>query len=170
MYKEMKTCKLQKLHDRLIRSGITVATAESCTGGMLAAALTSLPGSSHYFRLGLVTYSNSAKSRLLGIPAGKIKKEGAVSAYTAGMMAKAARRLAPSRISAAITGIAGPSGGSPGKPVGTVFIAVSYGKKASCRRFLFRGGRSSVRRRTAEKAVDMLLEILCPRKSRCARS
>ncbi|NLE92190.1 MAG: nicotinamide-nucleotide amidohydrolase family protein [Elusimicrobia bacterium] len=166
----MKTGKLRKLHNYLIKSEDYVATAESCTGGLLSAALTSLPGSSGYFKLGLVAYSNSAKSKLLGIPAGKIKKEGAVSVYTAQMMAKAARRLASSRISAAITGIAGPSGGRPGKPVGTVFIAVSSGRRTLCRGFLFRGTRRSVREQAVEKAVDMLLEALLPRLSGCARS
>lgn len=166
----MKTDKLRILHNRLVRSGITVAAAESCTGGMLAALLTSLPGSSGYFKLGLVTYSNAAKSKLLGIPAGMIRKEGAVSAYTAKRMAEAVRKLAQSRLSAAITGIAGPSGGRPGKPVGTVFIAVSSGKRTDCRRFLFRGARASVREQTTEKAVDVLLEALNSLLLKCARS
>ncbi len=168
--KKMKTGKLKRLHDCLIKSGDCVAAAESCTGGLLSAALTSLPGSSGYFKLGLVTYGNSAKAKLLGIPAGKIKKEGAVSVYTAKAMAKAARRLSSSRISAAITGIAGPSGGRPGKPVGTVFIAVSSERKTLCRGFLFPGPRSSVRKQAVEKAVDMLLEALLTRESGCARS
>jgi len=164
----MTNKKLKILHDRLTVSGISVAVAESCTGGLLSCLLTSLPGSSAYFRLGVVTYSNSAKSKLLKIPEKMIEKEGAVSAYTAQKMSKAVRALASSGISAAITGIAGPSGGRPDKPVGTVFIAVSNAKRTICRRFLFRGARPSIRKQAAEKAIEMLTALLHSRK--CARS
>jgi nicotinamide-nucleotide amidase len=164
----MQNKKLKILHDRLICSGISVSVAESCTGGLLSGLLTSLPGSSGYFRLGVVTYSDSAKTRLLKIPEKMIKQEGAVSAYTAQKMSSSARALASSGISAAITGIAGPSGARPGKPVGTVFIAVSTAQRTICRRFLFRGTRSYIRKQSAEKAIEMLIASL--HSAKCARS
>jgi nicotinamide-nucleotide amidase len=137
----------------------TIATAESCTGGMLSALLTSRPGSSSYFKLGVVSYSNEAKMSLLNVSARVLRRFGAVSAETCCQMATHVRKRACVDIGIAITGIAGPAGAVPGKPVGTVFIALSTTKGCSCRRFLFKGSRSAVRKQSCAKALAMLERI-----------
>ena len=144
----------------LIAKKQTVATAESCTGGLLSAALTSLPGSSVYFLLGMVSYSNEAKASLLGIPPEHISRYTAVSDHIAREMASSARELAKSDWGIGITGIAGPGGGSPEKPVGTVFIAVSGKKTTICLHFLFKGGRCRVREHAVSQALAMLGSLL----------
>lgn len=151
---------LKQIHQKMIRTRGTVAAAESCTGGMLSAALTSLSGSSAYFLLGTVVYSNGSKSRVLGIRPRVIADNGAVSDTVCRAMAQSVRQLARSGFGLGITGIAGPSGAVPGKPVGTVFIGISAGKRTVCRRFLFKGGRASVRRQSCEQALRMLAGAL----------
>jgi PncC family amidohydrolase len=131
----------------------TLATAESCTGGLLGALITKSPGASRYYRGGIVAYDNSVKSRFLGVSAGILRMHGAVSAQTAERMAAGARRKFRADIGVSITGIAGPSGGSPSKPAGLVYIALSEGRRTSSKRFLFKGPRERVRRSAAAKAL-----------------
>jgi len=137
-------------------SGLTLAVAESCSGGLLAKRITDIPGSSAYFLLGTVTYADSAKIRLLSVPAVMLAAHGAVSAAVATAMAEGVRLLAGSDLALSTTGIAGPDGGSPDKPVGTVFIAVAdaAGCSVSCHRF--GGNREAVREATAEAALELL--------------
>ena len=144
----------------LIKNKQTLAVAESCSGGLLSASLTSLPGSSAYFLMGLVCYSNAAKSSLLKIPELHISGYGAVSDHIARDMAAGVRELAKSDWGIGITGIAGPSGGSRRKPVGTVFIAVSGKKTTLSRQFLFKGNRARIRQSAVDQAEKMLDSLL----------
>lgn len=151
---------VNKIHKSLLKSQKTLAVAESCTGGLASSLLTRLPGSSRYFILGVVTYSNLAKTGVLKIPAAIIGKHGAVSAQTASLMAQNVKKIAKASLGIGITGIAGPSGGTPGKPIGTVFIAVAGGDKKICRRFRFPGNRDSVRKKAALKALWLANKIV----------
>lgn len=136
--------------------GLTVALAESCTGGMLAARLTSVPGSSAFFERAFVTYSNRSKVELLGVDAKLLETTGAVSAEVARAMASGARRSAGAEVGLAITGIAGPDGGSVEKPVGLVFVAMDGAAGTSVRRAHFPGGREAVRNNACQAALEML--------------
>jgi nicotinamide-nucleotide amidase len=142
------------------RSGFTLALAESCTGGMIAQRITDVPGSSAYFLEGFVTYSNAAKERLLGVPAALLEEKGAVSADVASAMAAGVRAAAGSALGLAVTGIAGPDGGSPEKPVGTVFISLATPEGCRTEQFLFGGSRSEIRIITAWTALDWLRRYL----------
>jgi nicotinamide-nucleotide amidase len=134
----------------------TLAVAESCSGGFLSHRLTNIPGSSDYFLEGVVTYSNTAKSRLLGVPLSLIQKHGAVSAPVAEAMARGAKERAQASYGLAITGIAGPAGGTPEKPVGLVYIALAFGKRTKVGKNLFLGKREQVKFQSTQKALDML--------------
>ena len=144
----------------LLKSGKTIATAESCTAGLLSSLLTQAPGSSKYFILGAATYSNEAKKKILGIPASIIRKNGAVSKETALLMTKNVRKLAKADFGISITGIAGPTGGSLAKPVGTAFIALSSKNKNICKKFVFKGSRNAVRKQATLKALKLLKNSL----------
>ncbi|MBQ1342904.1 MAG: CinA family protein [Firmicutes bacterium] len=146
--------------DELRRRKLAVATAESCTGGMLAAALTDVPGSSDVFGWGLVTYSNEAKAQLLGVSRDTLAEFGAVSLQTAREMASGLLRVSGADIALATTGIAGPGGGSAEKPVGLVYIACGDEDDLQVKRCLFSGGRDAVRRQTVAEALFMLERIL----------
>lgn len=146
--------------DELRRRKLAVATAESCTGGMLAAALTDVPGSSDVFGWGLVTYSNEAKAQLLGVSRDTLAEFGAVSPQTAREMASGLLRVSGADIALATTGIAGPGGGSAEKPVGLVYIACGDEDDLQVKRCLFSGGRDAVRRQTVAEALFMLERIL----------
>lgn len=138
-----------------------LTTAESCTGGMLSQAVTSVPGSSTWFERGAVTYSNAAKVDMLGVTPKTLDTWGAVSEATACEMALGALKRSKANVSIAITGIAGPGGGTPDKPVGTVWFAFVHdqGKiQASCK--VFSGDRTAVRRQAVEFALRQLLEFL----------
>lgn len=143
-------------------AGLRLATAESCTGGMLAKVLTDIAGSSDYLERGWITYSNAAKRSQLGVPAALLDRHGAVSEPVAAAMAKGALLASKADLSISITGIAGPAGGTRQKPVGTVWIA--WARRHSGRLelltagFRFRGGRDAVRRRTVATALRGLLE------------
>lgn len=146
---------------RASRQGLLLATAESCTGGLIAAAITDIPGSSAAFERGFVTYSNAAKMDCLGVPEATLAAHGAVSAETARAMAEGA--LAHSRADAAVavTGVAGPDGGTPEKPVGLVHLAAArHGYPTLHREMHYAGNRTAVRTATARTALEMLLEIL----------
>jgi len=140
--------------------GMTLALAESCTGGMIAERITSIPGSSAYFLESAVTYSNSAKSRQLAVPEEILDKCGAVSGEVAAAMAKGVRAVANSDLGLAVTGIAGPDGGSADKPVGTVFISLAASDGCRTERFQFKGSRSEVRTLTARMALEWLRSYL----------
>ncbi len=136
-----------------------LATAESCTGGLLAAACTSIAGSSDWFERGFVTYSNEAKSELLGVPAPLIAAHGAVSEEVARAMAEGALRHAHAEIALSVTGIAGPGGGGADKPVGTVWIGLAAtGRPTQAERLQFGGDRAAVRGQTVRHALQRLIE------------
>jgi nicotinamide-nucleotide amidase len=141
---------------RLAVNGFTLAVAESCTGGLIAQRLTEVPGSSTYFQEGVVTYSNDAKVRLLGVPADLIGEYGAVSAQVAEAMAEGVRERAETDFGLAVTGIAGPSGGTEDKPVGLVYIALSDDAHTEHRKLLLPGDRQLIRWRASQAALDLL--------------
>jgi nicotinamide-nucleotide amidase len=152
---------LGKLADLVLRrcraKHLMLATAESCTGGMIAAALTDIAGSSDVVERGLVTYSNEAKSELLGVPAALIAAKGAVSEEVAYAMATGALAHAPVDLAVAVTGIAGPGGGSPEKPVGLVYFGIARrGAAAHAERHVFPGDRAAVRRAAVRRALELL--------------
>jgi len=149
-----------QIHKSLLKKIKTVSVAESCTGGLLCASLTGLSGSSGYFVLGIIAYSNQAKHKLLGIPLTLINAGGAVSYEVALKMAESVRKLAKTDYGISITGIAGPKGGTAQKPVGTVYIAASNKKRTVCRRFHFKGSRASIRKQSTQKALCLLKEFL----------
>jgi nicotinamide-nucleotide amidase len=144
----------------LLAGGLTIATAESCTAGLLAGRLTDLAGSSAYVLGGLVTYSNQAKHDLAGVPMELIESVGAVSAEVAQAMAIGARERLHADVGVGITGIAGPGGGSPGKPVGLVHVCALFGESVLARRIMVPGSRADVRTRTVIVAMHMLRELL----------
>jgi nicotinamide-nucleotide amidase len=145
----------------LSASGRTVAVAESCTGGLLGGAITSIPGSSLYFSGGVVAYGNSAKISLLGVPRDLISARGAVSREVALAMADGALSLFRADLAVAVTGIAGPGGGSRGKPAGTVWVAVvALGGVRHAHRFRFPGGREAVRRETVRASLRAAIDVL----------
>ena len=157
----------------LIRKGLTLATAESCTGGLIAHRITGVPGSSAYFELGFVTYSNRSKTEELGVKAATIKRCGAVSPEVARAMAEGARKAAGAGCSIAVTGIAGPISDESEKPVGLVYIAACVAASISDRtgggssrnhvvveKHNFRGTRFQIKKQSAEAALALLLKIL----------
>jgi len=137
-----------------------LVTAESCTGGWVAQAVTAIAGSSAWFERGFVTYSNAAKQELLGVRKKTLKQYGAVSEETAREMARGALARSRGSVALAVTGIAGPGGGSPEKPVGTVCFAWMHGKKVSSETQRFSGHRESVRRKSVVRALEGVLETL----------
>jgi nicotinamide-nucleotide amidase len=133
----------------------TLAVAESCTGGLISHLLTSVPGSSEYFKGGVIAYSNEAKTDILGVSEGMIRRCGAVSADTAKEMAIGVARVLKSDIGLSVTGIAGPGGGTEEKPVGLVYIGVAVGGKPETKRFFFLGERSQILEQSTYFALDM---------------
>jgi nicotinamide-nucleotide amidase len=140
--------------------GWMLAVAESCTGGLIAAACTDLGGSSDWFERGFVTYSNAAKSELLGVDPALIAQHGAVSEVVARAMAFGAVRHSQTRVSVAVTGIAGPTGGSPDKPVGTVWFGFMVDGRLASETHRFDGDRAAVRSQAVQHALRRLLELL----------
>ena len=148
---------VERLAGALRARGWLLAAAESCSGGLIAAACTSLAGSSDWFERGWVTYSNAAKSESLGVPAALIAQHGAVSAEVARAMAEGALAHSVAQLAVAVTGIAGPSGATPGKPVGTVWLAVARrGSSPDVQLLQLSGDRAAVRRQTVEHALRAL--------------
>ena len=150
---------------KAIAGDFTLATAESCTGGLIAAALTDVPGSSTAFDRGFVTYSNEAKVEMLGVSMADIKTHGAVSSQVAAAMVHGALQLSNASVSCAVTGIAGPGGGSPAKPVGLVYVGVGQkGQPPLVRECRFDelglSSRSDIREATVRTALQMLIEVL----------
>jgi nicotinamide-nucleotide amidase len=150
----------RQLADVLKERGWMLAVAESCTGGLIAAACTELGGSSDWFERGFVTYSNAAKTELLGVDPALIAQHGAVSEVVARAMAFGAVRHSQARVSVAVTGIAGPTGGSAGKPVGTVWFAFMVDGRLTSETLRFDGDRAAVRAATVRHALQRLLELL----------
>ena len=145
------------LADALRARGLAITTAESCTGGLMAAACTAVAGSSDWFERGFVTYSNDAKTDMLGVEASLIARVGAVSGEVARAMAEGALCHSLADLAVAITGIAGPGGATPGKPVGTVWLAVARrGEPAMAELLQLRGDRSAIRAQTAAIALQRL--------------
>jgi nicotinamide-nucleotide amidase len=142
---------------------LTLSLAESCSGGLIAKRITDISGSSLYFCEGVVTYSNAAKMRLLGVPAELLNSCGAVSSECASAMAKGVRLASGSDLGLAVTGIAGPDGGSEEKPVGTVFISLAAPDGCWTKRLQFRGNRDEIRTLTAWTALDWLRRYLLKR-------
>ncbi|MEO7985769.1 MAG: competence/damage-inducible protein A [Gemmatimonadales bacterium] len=140
--------------------GLHIATAESCTGGLVGERLTEIPGSSEVFAGGVICYANALKISLLGVPAGLIEAEGAVSEAVAIAMAKGAVERLGVDLAVAVTGIAGPGGGTETKPVGTVWLALAHGRETTARRLVYLGDRHDVRRRAAQGALAMLFRRL----------
>jgi len=160
-----RLAKSEELGRRLRACGLTLAVAESCTGGGLADAVTDVAGSSDYFLGGVVAYSNQAKERLLSVDPGLLATHGAVSEPVALAMAEGVRRALGSDVGAGITGIAGPGGATPEKPVGLVYIAIDVLGSRKVRRFLWSEGRIGNKRRSVEAALEMLLDSLGQRSS-----
>lgn len=151
----------ERLAEHLLAQSFSVTTIESCTGGLVGAAITALPGSSAYYPGGFVTYSNTLKHELVGVSNDTLKSLGAVSAPAAIEMAKGGRRSAHADFAIAITGIAGPDGGSIEKPVGTVWICVAGpGTLVDCRRFVFPGDRAQVREQSCLHAIEMTIQTI----------
>jgi nicotinamide-nucleotide amidase len=151
---------LLAIHTFLIKNNKTLAVAESCTGGLASSLFTSLSGSSRYFLAGIVSYSDKAKEDLLGIPRALIKKYAAVSEETAKRMALSVRRITKADFGIGITGIAGPTGATPGKPIGTVFIALSSRERIICAQFVFSGTRPQIRKKTVDKTLSIFKKFL----------
>ncbi len=139
---------------------LTLAVAESCTGGLLAAYITNISGSSAYFQGGVIAYSNAVKNRVLNVPMDVLEQHGAVSPETAIAMAKGVRQLLQVDLALAITGIAGPSGGTPDKPVGLVYTALAAAQGDECRRYLWSGNRRENREWSARAALELLHQHL----------
>ena len=145
--------------EALLAQGWRMASAESCTAGLLSKRITDVAGSSRYFDRGFVTYSNDAKVELLGVSEADLAAHGAVSAPVAEQMARGARHRAGVELGVAITGVAGPEGGSEEKPVGTVFIALSSPAGDAVRRFHFSGSRATIRERSVQTALDLVRRV-----------
>lgn len=153
--------KTHYLLDCLIARERMIATAESCTGGLVSSLITDIPGSSRVFDRGFITYSNDAKNEMLGVPKDILQTFGAVSEEVARMMASGAITHSNATLSVALTGIAGPSGGSDDKPVGLVYIAVSdHNDTIHVTQNHFSGDRNHIRLQAASKAIDMLREVM----------
>jgi len=158
---DSKTIKLSEI---LNGRRLTLSVAESCTGGLLGGAVTSAPGSSSYFRGGVIAYDNDIKRDILGVPSEDLEKYGAVSDQVVRAMASGVAKLFGSDCAISVSGIAGPGGATEGKPVGLVFIGVSFKGKTQSRSFVFGGGREDVRAQSVSAAVEYLIEVLagCP--------
>jgi PncC family amidohydrolase len=153
---------VRQIHNRLLSQAKTISVAESCTGGILSSQLTSLPGSSSYFLLGAVTYSNKSKEMTLGIPIKIIARYGAVSHQVARLMAQNVRKKTHADLGLSITGIAGPTGTTPAKSIGTVYICLSEKNKNICRKFNFSGNRENIRKKSTQSALRLLCARLSP--------
>ena len=148
------------LFHNCLEKKLTITTAESCTGGMIASSIVSVSGSSAIFKSSVVTYSNEMKSKILNIPLKSINENGAVSKVIAYTMAYNVLGLMNSDISIAVTGIAGPGGGSKNKPVGLVYIGIGTKQNIVTKRYLFKGNRLKIRQETTLEALKLLNEII----------
>jgi PncC family amidohydrolase len=151
---------VEQIGELLSQQGWTLALAESCTGGLLGHRITNLSGSSTYFQGGAITYSNEAKERILGVPHQILVEHGAVSKEAALAMAQGARRLFGTDIAVSVTGVAGPTGGTPEKPVGLVYIGLAAKSVALWEKHIWRGDRAENKAQSAEAALQLLWRYL----------
>jgi PncC family amidohydrolase len=151
---------VQKIAKKLTEKNLTLATAESCTGGMIASEIVTLRGASNFFKGGVVAYGNDIKQRILKVKAATLARYGAVSAQTVQAMAEGVAKLYKCDCAVAVSGIAGPSGGTSRKPVGLVFIACKVKSTLSSYRYEFRGNREKVRRQATGAALKRLEDLL----------
>ncbi len=154
----------QKLVGILVDRGLSITAAESCTGGLFASFITSVSGSSSCFNGSFVTYSNEMKTSMIGVSVDVLDEYGAVSAQCVEQMCHGAIEKTEANISIAISGIAGPTGGTEQKPVGTVYIGVLFDGKSCIERFVFEGNRQEVRLSAVDKALNMVLDIVAESK------
>ena len=153
--------KSKKIVNLLKRKKLKISFAESCTGGLLSSAITSVSGSSKVFTLGMVTYSNQSKIKVLKVPKNIIRKYGSVSEQVCLAMVKNVSQISRTNMSIAITGIAGPSGGTKIKPVGLVYIGIKKGNRTEVRKYLFKNkGRSYIQRAAVNKSLGLILSFL----------
>ena len=151
---------MENLVKVLIEKNLKIATAESCTGGLLAKKITDISGSSRIFEMGLVAYANRIKENILGVPAEILATKGAVSSETAEAMAKGIVKVANSDIGVGITGIAGPTGGTAEKPVGLVYFSVFYNDSLVTRELRLNGNRDEIREQTTKEVVDCIYSMI----------
>ena len=152
---------IQLLHKKLIKKKLTISVAESCTGGLLAHNLTKLANSSKYFHMGLITYSNQAKIKILKVNENIIKKYGAVSKECCKSMVQNLTRISKSKINVSITGIAGPGGSSKNKPIGLVYIGIKKGKTVLIDKNKFKSkNRNSIQKSTVQKVIKIILNLI----------
>ena len=152
---------IQLLHKKLIKKKITISVAESCTGGLLAHNLTKFANSSKYFQMGLITYSNQAKIKILKVNKNIIKKYGAVSDECCKAMVKNLSKISKSKINISITGIAGPGGGTKEKPIGLVYIGINKGKNTSINKYLFKSkNRKNIQILTVKKVIKKIINLI----------
>ena len=151
----------KKIYNKLIKKKLTIAVAESCTGGLLSSTLTSVGGSSKIFNLGFVVYSNKSKINVLKVPKNIIKKYGAVSKHVCFYMVKNLNKISKTDISVSVTGIAGPSGSIKKKPVGLVYIGIKKGNRTEVKKYLFKNkGRSYIQKAVVNKSLGLILSFL----------
>ncbi len=160
MCDETKTCIEDKIVAELASRKLTVSTAESCTGGLLAGTLINVPGASDVFDAGFITYANEAKIKYANVSKKTLKKHGAVSRKCAKEMAEGVAKTAGADVGVATTGIAGPGGGTDEKPVGLVYIACSYNGKTKVKEYHFEGTRQEIRQQSVKKALKLLYKCL----------
>ena len=152
---------IKNIIQRLIKKKLSISVAESCTGGMLSSSITSISGASKIFNIGLVTYSNLAKIKLLKVSSSNIKRYGAVSEKCCLKMVEGLSKLSKSKINISITGIAGPKGGSKNKPVGLVYIGVKKGKKIIIKKYLFKNkNRENIRKNSVKEALRLIEKFI----------
>ena len=150
----------QQLHDLCVEKKVSIATAESCTAGLLAAKITSIPGASSFFKGGIIAYQNDVKINLLGVSKSLIKEKTEVCAEVVQQMAEGVRNKFSADFSVATSGYAGPTGGSELNPIGTVFIAISSKEKTISKRFVFVGDRESIVSQSVISGAEFLVEVL----------
>lgn len=155
----------QQVHDEMTSAGLSLATAESCTGGLIGHVLTEIPGASDYYAGGLVCYSDALKRDWLGVDARTLESHGAVSAQTCVAMAVGARERYATALAVSVTGIAGPAGGSDAKPVGLTYVGISDADGHDVRRFVWDGDRHANKMRSAHAALTLIMERLDARRS-----
>lgn len=148
------------LQELMLEKGLTLSLAESCTGGMISSSITDRPGSSAYFIGSAITYSNQSKISILGVRPETISEFGAVSRETSVEMALGVSRIFDADISASVTGIAGPDGGSVSKPIGTVWMTVTDGSRCISSVFYFDGNRDDIRTNSANALIDMIIDFV----------
>jgi PncC family amidohydrolase len=159
-YTETISSLVHQIKERCLKNNLTISTAESCTGGLIGGAITSEPGISACYPGGIVSYANEVKNEILGVSNETLSSVGAVSPECAKQMAEGVRLLLKTDSAVAVTGIAGPDGGTPQKPVGLVYIATATPNRTTVEKNIFSGNRDEVRQATVKKALEMLLDTL----------